>query len=145
MSNARKIQFCKQLFEIIQGQIVLKNTVQCVNKQTVVLLLHPRTEYKKIGPFLERGINFRRNFFRTGSQFGVPGDTYPPEKYRSAPPPPGACSSPRVASLRGLKVLSLHDSRSTTSVNPKKAGMASGNILIKNSTRCYYQVCGALQ
>ena len=39
--NARKLQFCKQPFEIIQGQIAFKNTVQCVNKQTVVLLLHP--------------------------------------------------------------------------------------------------------
>ena len=41
ISNARKLQFCKQPFEIIQGQIAFKNTVQCVNKQTVVLLLHP--------------------------------------------------------------------------------------------------------
>ena len=38
ISNARKLQFCKQPFEIIQGQITFKNTVQCVNKQTVVLL-----------------------------------------------------------------------------------------------------------
>ena len=30
-----------QPFEIIQGQIAFKNTVQYVNKQTVVLLLHP--------------------------------------------------------------------------------------------------------
>ena len=37
ISNARKLQFCKQPFEIIQVQIALKNTVQCVNKQTVVL------------------------------------------------------------------------------------------------------------
>ena len=41
ISNAQKLQFCKQPFEIIQGQIALKNTVQCVNKQTVVLLLNP--------------------------------------------------------------------------------------------------------
>ena len=41
ISNARKLQFCKQPFEIIQGQIAFKNTVQCVYKQTVVLLLHP--------------------------------------------------------------------------------------------------------
>ena len=40
-SNARKLQVCKQPFEIIQGQIAFKTTVQCVNKQTVVLLLHP--------------------------------------------------------------------------------------------------------
>ena len=39
--------------------------VQCINKQTVVLLLHPRTVYKKVGPFLERGISFRANS-RTG-------------------------------------------------------------------------------
>ena len=48
---ARKLQFCKQPFEIIQGQIAFKNTVQCVNKQTVVLLLHPRTEYRKLAHF----------------------------------------------------------------------------------------------
>ena len=41
ISNARKLQFCKQPFEIIQGQIAFKNTVQCINKQTFVLLLHP--------------------------------------------------------------------------------------------------------
>ena len=35
--KARKLQFCKQPFEIIQGQIAFKNTVQCINKQTVVL------------------------------------------------------------------------------------------------------------
>ena len=49
--NARKLQFCKQPFELIQWQIAFKNTVQCVNKQTVVLLLHPRTEYKKLAHF----------------------------------------------------------------------------------------------
>ena len=43
-TNARKLHFCKQPFESIQGQIAFKNTVQCVNKQTVVLLLHPRAE-----------------------------------------------------------------------------------------------------
>ena len=36
ISNAQKLHFCKQPFEIIQGQIAFKNTVQCVNKQTVV-------------------------------------------------------------------------------------------------------------
>ena len=51
VSNARKFQFCKQPFEIIQEQIAFKNTVQCVNKQTVVLLLHLRTEYKKLAHF----------------------------------------------------------------------------------------------
>ena len=51
ISNARKLHFCKQPFESIQGQIAFKNTVQCVNKQTVVLLLHPRTEYKKLAHF----------------------------------------------------------------------------------------------
>ena len=39
--KARKLQFCKKPFEIIQGQIAYKNTVQCVNKQTVVLLFAP--------------------------------------------------------------------------------------------------------
>ena len=51
ISNPRKLQFCKQPFEIIQGQIAFKNTAQCVNKQTVVLLLPPRTEYKKLAHF----------------------------------------------------------------------------------------------
>ena len=37
ISNAWKLQFCKQPFEIIQGQFAFKNTVQCVNKQTVVI------------------------------------------------------------------------------------------------------------
>ena len=41
----------KQPFEIIQGQIDFKNTVQCVNKQTVVPLLHPRMEHKKLAHF----------------------------------------------------------------------------------------------
>ena len=50
-SNARKLYFCKQPFEIVQGQIAFKNTVQCVNKQTVVLLLHLTTEYKKLAHF----------------------------------------------------------------------------------------------
>ena len=40
ISNARKLQFCKQPFEIIQGQIAFTSTVQCVNKQTVVLLVY---------------------------------------------------------------------------------------------------------
>ena len=39
ISNARKLQFCKQPFEIIQGQIAFKNTVQCVNKKTIVLFV----------------------------------------------------------------------------------------------------------
>ena len=51
ISNTRKLYFCKQPFEIIQGQIAFKNTVQCVNKQTVVLLLHLRTECKKLAHF----------------------------------------------------------------------------------------------
>ena len=51
ISSARKLHFCKQPFESIHGQIAFKNTVQWVNKQTVVLLLHPRTEYKKLAHF----------------------------------------------------------------------------------------------
>ena len=86
ISNAWKLQFCKQPFEIIQGQIAFKNTVQCVNKQTAVLLLNPGTEYKRLAQMLERGISFKANS-RTGCQFGVPGGTYPPKKYPSAPPP----------------------------------------------------------
>ena len=78
ISNARKLHFCKQPFEIIQGQIAFKNTVQCVNKQTVVLLLRLRTEYKKLAHFqkgvsvlariLERGIK-NWPISRTGYQF----------------------------------------------------------------------------
>ena len=51
ISNARKLQFCKRPFEIIQGQIAFQNTVECVNKQTVTLLLHSGTEYKKLAHF----------------------------------------------------------------------------------------------
>ena len=40
ISNAQKFHFYKQPFEIIQGQITFKNTFQCVNKQTVVLLCY---------------------------------------------------------------------------------------------------------
>ena len=36
---------------------------------------------------LERAI-LAKIFSRTGCQFGVPGATYPPKKYPSAPPPP---------------------------------------------------------
>ena len=73
IQNTRKLQFCKQPFETIQGQIAFKNTVQCVNKQTVVLLLHPVFQragwaYFCSSPFLERGISFRVNS-RTGYQF----------------------------------------------------------------------------
>ena len=39
--NARKLQLCNQSFEIIQGHIAFKSTVQCVSKKTVVFLLHP--------------------------------------------------------------------------------------------------------
>ena len=60
ISNARKLQFCKQPLEIIQGQIAFKNTFQCVNKQTVVLLLHFL--------FLERGIK-NWPISKTGYQF----------------------------------------------------------------------------
>ena len=41
ISNARKLHFCKQPFESIQGQVAFKNTVQCVNKQTVGLFVAP--------------------------------------------------------------------------------------------------------
>ena len=51
ISNVPELHFCNQPFEIIQGQIAFKNIVQCVNKQTVVLLLHARTEYKKLAHF----------------------------------------------------------------------------------------------
>ena len=65
ISNAWQLQFCTQPFQIIQGQIALKNDVQCVNKQTVVLLLHSikkwpiyRTVYQFSGKFfLELGAN----------------------------------------------------------------------------------------
>ena len=45
------LQFCKRPFEITQGQIAFQNTVQCVNKQTVVVLLHSGTVYKKLAHF----------------------------------------------------------------------------------------------
>ena len=96
ISNAQKLQFCKQPFEIFQGQIAFKNTVQCVNKQTVVLLLHPRTECRKLAHFqngvsvlgrlLERGINFRGNFFQNGVPIWSPGRHIPTQKIPKCPP-----------------------------------------------------------
>ena len=44
----------------IQGQIAFKNTLQCINKQTVVLLWHPRTKIKN-WPISRTGISFRAN------------------------------------------------------------------------------------
>ena len=64
ISNARKFQFCRQSFEIIQGEIALKNTLQCVKEQTVARLLAyeggsvgfsykvSRTGYNKLTYFL---------------------------------------------------------------------------------------------
>ena len=45
-----------------------------------------RTGYPFQRRFLERGINFRGNFYRKGCQFRVLGGTYPPKKHTSAPP-----------------------------------------------------------
>ena len=109
ISNARKLHFCKQPFESIQGQIAFKNMVQCVNKQTVVLLLHPRTEYKKLAHFqngvsvlgriLERsiknwpisrtGYQFQGKFFpeRGANLESQAAHTHP--KNTQVPPPPG--------------------------------------------------------
>ena len=50
------------------------------------LLLHPRTEYKKLAHFYNGVSILGENFSRTGCQFGVPGGTYQPKKYPSAPP-----------------------------------------------------------
>ena len=84
ISNARKLQFCQQPFEIIQGQIAFTNMVQCVNKQTFVLSC--TLEYKKLVHF-QNGVSILGDiFFRTGCQFGVLGSTHPPKKYPSAPP-----------------------------------------------------------
>ena len=44
-----------------------------------------KSNKSKIGPFLERGINFRGILFRTGYQFGVPGGTYPPKNTQVPP------------------------------------------------------------
>ena len=103
--NARKLQFCKQPFEISQGQIAFKNTVQCVNKQTVVLFA-PQNGVQKIGPFLERGISFRANsrtgyqfqrkFFQNGVPIWSPGRQIPTQKIPKCLP--GALS-PRAAQL----------------------------------------------
>ena len=48
-----------------------------------------RTEYKKLAHFWNGVSVLGEFFFRTGCQFGVPGCTYPPKKYPSAPLPPG--------------------------------------------------------
>ena len=116
ISNARKLRFCKQPFESIQGQIAFKNTVQCVNKQTIVLLLHPRTEYKKLayiqngvsvsGRILEWGIKIwpisRAGYQFQGKLFLERGanlqsraaHTHP--KNTQVPPPPGVLKTPNI-------------------------------------------------
>ena len=106
ISNVRKLHFCKQPFESIQGQITFKNTVQCVNKQTVVLLLHPRTEYKKLAHFqnsvsvlgrmLEQGIKnwpisrtgyqFQGKFLQNGVPIWSPGRHIPTQKIPKCTP-----------------------------------------------------------
>ena len=79
ISNVRKLHFCKQPFESIQGQITFKNTVQCVNKQTVVLLCYTlERSIKKLANF-QNGVSVLRRFLerdiknwplsRTGYQF----------------------------------------------------------------------------
>ena len=41
ISNASKLHFCKQPFEIIQGQIAFKNTAQCVTEANCYTLVAP--------------------------------------------------------------------------------------------------------
>ena len=97
--NARKLQFCKQPFEITQGQIASENTVQCVNSK-LLYSLHHRTEYKKLAHFqngvsvlgriLERGINFRGNFFQNRVPIWSPRRHIPTQKMpKCLPPTPG--------------------------------------------------------
>ena len=51
MAGKQTLSVCSLALQNNAEQIAFKNTVQCVNKQTVVLLLHPRTEYKKLAHF----------------------------------------------------------------------------------------------
>ena len=46
ISKTRKPQFCKLPFEIIQGEIAIKNTVQCINKQIVAPCVAHRYSYR---------------------------------------------------------------------------------------------------
>ena len=49
-------------------------------------MANSRTGYKKLAHF-QNGVSILGEIFsRTGCQFGVPGGTYPPKKYPSAPP-----------------------------------------------------------
>ena len=57
--------FVSNHLKLFKDKLLLKIRLNALLKQTVILLLQPRTEYKKIGPFLERGISFRANS-RTG-------------------------------------------------------------------------------
>jgi len=43
--------FVSSHLKLFKGKKTKKNTAQCVNEQTVILLLHPRTEYKKLAHF----------------------------------------------------------------------------------------------
>ena len=85
ISNGRKLQFGKQPFEIIQGHIAFKNTVQF----TIFLERRQknwplsRVGYQFQGEFYNGVSILGQIFFRTGCQFGVPGGTYPPQKYPS--------------------------------------------------------------
>ena len=101
ISIARKLQFCTQPFEILQGQIAFKNMVQSTNflersikigplpERCICFRANSRTGYKKLVHFLNRVSVLEQFFFRTGWQFEVPGSTYLPKKYPSAPPLPG--------------------------------------------------------
>ena len=57
----------KHLFDVYIEQNIIKK------------YLFKKTGLFQFTNFLERGISFKGNFFRTGGgQFGVPGDTFPP-------------------------------------------------------------------
>ena len=117
--------FVSSHLKVFKDRLLLKIRF---NALTSKLFLYSCYTLERIGsfqegscPFLERGISFRGNtrtgykklahfqngvsilgeiFSRTGCQFGVPGGTYPPKKYPSAPPG----SEPLICQVRKVKL-----------------------------------------
>ena len=59
--------FVSSHLKLLKDRLLLKIQFNVLTSK-LLYSLHPRTEYKKIGPCLERGINFRANS-RMGYQF----------------------------------------------------------------------------
>ena len=89
ISNARKLQFCQQPFEIIQGQIAFTNMVQCVNKQTFVLSCTLERSIKNWS-ISRTGFQFQGTFFleRGTNLESWAAHTHPKNTQVPPPPPP---------------------------------------------------------